>query len=653
MVYIDKDGKASGAIINDDDYDVDVNKGPSIVALAPDPVNKRIFFSISSPKKGGEMIMSTTVGSNMSDSVPVVYSDLGNDDIQGLAYDVVGKSLYWTDSNSKAIFWANASEGSVAHSGKILHKLSGEQNPSGIVVDPCRRFVFWTNENHLSPSIERSNLDGTSRFIIVEMNLFRPVALALDMSGGGHIYWFDNSEGIHYKIEKSRLDGSERTLILRGQHHAPFAVAFTPASGKDKPATLIWSDWIHDAIWQLPLDSKSPKKVYHFEDVSPMGLITMASLNTIHSNETEELLCPKEEELEAIAETTSVAPQAENSTEEKAVNDSTNSGCSDNLTRSRVYPDFCINGEPIVSKGRSGGIKCECKPGFTGLRCETSICHNYCVHGSCGIQKKSDGHWEPKCECRLGFLGQRCDYNPCNGYCLNGGRCRIQNDGSPRCTCPGSGQLVLGERCERRLGLLEKMCAVRCSQEGLKITGFIPLESVNGEQDTEGPMCKCPSSPGKYIYINESPRANISSSEDRGKFASSDSPFVLVLGVLCIILLAVSVYLAVKVFSLRRLPRIKKRIIVSKGALPLAAGRGGPGSPGNQVLGEQQQCEITIENCCNMNICETPCFEPQLRSPGSSAVTNKNGKEEKKMLLANMEVPKPTCGPCQAADELY
>lgn len=37
--------------------------------------------------------------------------------------------------------------------------------------------------------------------------------------------------------------------------------------------------------------------------------------------------------------------------------------------------------------------------------------------------------------------------------------------------------------------------------------------------------------------------------------------------------------------------RIKKRIIVNKNVTPLTA--------------RPDQCEITIENCCNMNICET------------------------------------------------
>lgn len=47
--------------------------------------------------------------------------------------------------------------------------------------------------------------------------------------------------------------------------------------------------------------------------------------------------------------------------------------------------------------------------------------------------------------------------------------------------------------------------------------------------------------------------------------------------------------------NLRKRPRIKKRIIVNKNVTPLTYR---PQPPA-------EQCEITIENCCNMNVCET------------------------------------------------
>lgn len=64
---------------------------------------------------------------------------------------------------------------------------------------------------------------------------------------------------------------------------------------------------------------------------------------------------------------------------------------------------------------------------------------------------------------------------------------------------------------------------------------------------------------------------------------------------LCVVLSIVTVVLVRMLILQRKRPRIKKRIIVNKNVTPLTAC---PPLP-------QDQCEITIENCCNMNICET------------------------------------------------
>ena len=70
---------------------------------------------------------------------------------------------------------------------------------------------------------------------------------------------------------------------------------------------------------------------------------------------------------------------------------------------------------------------------------------------------------------------------------------------------------------------------------------------------------------------------------------------LVVLGVTCAVLLVATVVLLRRVRLLRKRPRIKKRIIVNKNVTPLTACSPLP----------QDHCEITIENCCNMNICET------------------------------------------------
>ncbi|KAG8036316.1 hypothetical protein G9C98_003639 [Cotesia typhae] len=52
-------------------------------------------------------------------------------------------------------------------------------------------------------------------------------------------------------------------------------------------------------------------------------------------------------------------------------------------------------------------------------------------------------------------------------------------------------------------------------------------------------------------------------------------------------------------------PLIKKRFVISKkGITPLTS----------RPRLSSDQCEIMIEDCCNMNICETPCYEPKAKN---------------------------------------
>lgn len=72
-----------------------------------------------------------------------------------------------------------------------------------------------------------------------------------------------------------------------------------------------------------------------------------------------------------------------------------------------------------------------------------------------------------------------------------------------------------------------------------------------------------------------------------------DSAFIILLTCIFIMMIII-VILSTMLCRLKRRPRIKKRIIVSKNVTPLT-----------DRPQQSEQCEITIENCCNMNVCET------------------------------------------------
>lgn len=79
---------------------------------------------------------------------------------------------------------------------------------------------------------------------------------------------------------------------------------------------------------------------------------------------------------------------------------------------------------------------------------------------------------------------------------------------------------------------------------------------------------------------------------------TNDSDFttlVLILGLFIILNVGLLVY---HITTRHKRPIIRKRVIVNKNVTPLTY----------RPQPTTEQCEITIENCCNMNVCETVSY---------------------------------------------
>jgi DNA-binding beta-propeller fold protein YncE len=90
--------------------------------------------------------------------------------------------------------------------------------PDGIVVDAKAGHIYWTNmgvPNLDDGSIERADLDGTNRKIIVPQGVTHtPKQIHLDKDGG-KLYWCDR-EGM--RVIRANLDGSQvETLVETGR----------------------------------------------------------------------------------------------------------------------------------------------------------------------------------------------------------------------------------------------------------------------------------------------------------------------------------------------------------------------------------------------------------------------------------------------------
>ncbi|KAL1518084.1 hypothetical protein ABEB36_001763 [Hypothenemus hampei] len=449
-----------------------------------------------------------------------------------------------------------------------------DAKPRDIAIDVCRRYIYWTNREIPRPTIERAFLNGSNREVLIDSDLSQPSGITIDHKTH-RIYWADKREGIDFRIDSADLDGNKREIVYEGVHINPYGIAVDESS-------IYWTDINNNALWRiLKMNSvdTAPEKIRQFQE-RPWGIVAnnIDIRNYPDCKELELLIEEYEKNNGAIEEDLiSIEPVKEN--------------------------PFCLNG------GELKGSFCACKRGFTGQYCEKERCHNFCLHGTCHLSPTGYA----QCICPLGFAGSRCEKDKCSTYCLNGGTCQhIKGQLEPVCTCPGG---IAGKRCQRQADF-HGLCDMYCSES-------VSRNSYLVSKDRKW-LCSCENgvfSVSKNnqtlqtLYAESSPFYDKSFVE---KLTMGGDYSIMVIALISLVLLNV----ALIIYHCRTRPKrpiIKKRVIVNRNVTPLTY----------RPQPTTEQCEITIENCCNMNVCETPCFEP-------SSFRNKN-KEDKKVLLAAME----------------
>lgn len=538
----------------------------------------------------------------------------GNESVGGLAYDPLNRNLFWSDTLQRKIFFASI-DSPPSQPPKVLVDLSQEgARPEGVAVDICRRRLYWTNSNITHPTVERIDVDGSNRVIIADSDIDMPKGIVVDQLSD-RLFWIDDLKGVFFAVMSSNLDGSDRQVVLKDKHHEPQNLAVTNDA-------IFWTDRTTKAVWSHPkraavkatttvrpevessTDGTESESKQESEPVEDCPLVRVANL----SEEARGIVARTGfyQRLQKDAHCSSIVRKIKLRLDEMSEKKEVRSLVDERMDQ--LERDHCMNGGSYISKRDL----CICPAGFKGSRCEIRECHNYCVHGTCQMSDLA----YPKCYCQPGFTGERCEVSNCAGLCLNGGHCRLgeTEKDQPSCECPAN---FAGERCEQNS---TQICSLFCRLLKHEPEIHVPFgchdicEELALDNSTNIAIPQY-----QHLEVCQTPSV-----------WTSSVIIILVVGIVFSLLLITTIIHGIRRLYKPKRPRIRKTFVVRKQPRTNSAGD----TPLTNRPMTAEQCEITIENCCNMNICETPCFDPKLVE---QTLAKSSCKEDKKILIHNME----------------
>eukprot|EP00092_Neocalanus_flemingeri_P024701 GFUD01026790.1.p1 GENE.GFUD01026790.1~~GFUD01026790.1.p1 ORF type:complete len:549 (+),score=105.74 GFUD01026790.1:228-1874(+) len=438
---------------------------------------------------------------------------------EAIAFDQQTNQLFLTSKNAKTIYKMSANKG-----GQPKPFISTEyKKPTGISIDPCSRNVFWTNSDRKTSSIEVFQPDTGSGWTVINTNLTRPKAITVD-TPERKLYWTDTNRG-RFWISRSNLDGMEREVVCEGKDHEAFSIAVSQEY-------IYWSDWTSHALWRTTKSGDCNfELVRKFTTSKPHGI--------------------------------SLIPD-------------TKYNCGD-------YHD--IIKKPTVTTNKEHPAETTLKPAkddddttnATHKTGKEGACANYCLNGNCLLM-----NGEPVCDCSAGYTGPRCQTNKCFNFCLEDGQCFVIED-EPECLCSEG---FMGDRCQA----------------------------------------------AQLLVVNENQPSFANASSSLSSTVSGDVDILVFVlggttGALTIVVIVLSVFLN----KLRLRPRVVRKRFIS-----VAGANRKEDKPSNSCgLPVDDGIQLDIENCCNMTLCDTPCFEPPNRGPKKDKKSKSPKGGDKKSLLAD------------------
>ncbi|XP_063040721.1 nidogen-2 isoform X2 [Engraulis encrasicolus] len=192
--------------------------------VTPPPVGVSLLYAQG--QKIGALPLS---GTRMSKDQASVLLQLHGSIVVGVAHDCRERKVYWTDIAGRTISRAGMEAGSEP---EVLIN-TGLTSPEGLALDVVRRSMFWVDST--LDKLETSSLDGSGRRVLFDTDLVNPRAIVVD-SASGTLYWTDwNREAP--KIESASVNGQNRKVLVREGIGLPNALTVNPATRQ-----VCWAD---------------------------------------------------------------------------------------------------------------------------------------------------------------------------------------------------------------------------------------------------------------------------------------------------------------------------------------------------------------------------------------------------------------------------
>lgn len=202
----------------------------------------------------------------------------GPADIVSMDYHFKRGQIFYVDAhqksiNSLSVVGCNLSEIATAQH-YAYHTIVANNlgRPSAVAIDWIADNIYWCDqERH---RIEVARLDGSSRKVLLDLELEQPRALVL-LANVGYLFWINSASG-RERIERAYLDGSGRTVLVDSDLERPVALAVDNGiESFDNMSRLYWSDEGLKRIESILLDGTYRQVVIAKGITSPMSIAVL------------------------------------------------------------------------------------------------------------------------------------------------------------------------------------------------------------------------------------------------------------------------------------------------------------------------------------------------------------------------------------------